>query len=163
MKINGKAIEIREVIEVKLNRTNDAHSIKLKVSGYPIGIRRMYESTYQKPMPPKVPTGVQRVGQKEPETVLNYEDPTYVTLISDWFYFQKFFIIRKCLEVDKDAEFDSDCSTMESIKAFEQELHAAGFSEGDLGVIWDAIEQATKIDPKAVEAAKATFSASLTP
>jgi hypothetical protein len=162
MKINGKVIAIREVQEVELIRSKAEDTIKLKVSGYPIGIRRLYESINPKPQPPKIATGVMRVGQKEPETKLDYENEAYGKAIAEWYYLEKFFVICKCLEVDKDLEITNACDNVESIRLFVKELDEAGFSEGDLGKIWDAIETATRIDPKAVEAAKESFAASLT-
>lgn len=162
MKLNGKVVAIREVQEVVLDRTKEEDCIKLKVSGYPIGIRRAYEAIMPKPLPPKVVSKVQRVGKSEPETTLDYENPDYVKAIAEWYYLDKFFIIYKCLEVDKNLQFDNDCSSRESIHAFAKELSDAGFSEGDLGKIWDAIEAATKVSPKAIEEAKEVFAASLT-
>src|SRR5690348_9515310 len=128
MKINGKVIAIREVQKVELIRSNAQDSIVLKVSGYPIGIRRSYGAINPKPQPPKVATNVMRVGQKEPETKLDYENADYVKAIADWYYLEKFFVVRKCLEVDKDLEITNPCDTVESIRAFVQELSDAGFS-----------------------------------
>jgi hypothetical protein len=161
MKLNGKAVAIREVQEVRLERSNSEQTIVLKVSGYPIGIRRAYETVYPKPQAPIVESKIVRVG-KEPEKSVNYDDPEYIKKISDWIYFEKFFIIHKCLSVDTNLEMEQSCKTIESIKLFEVELYNAGFSEGDIGRIFDAIQSATNIQPKAIEEAKENFTASLT-
>jgi len=161
MKLNGKVVSIREVQEVRLDRSNSEQSIVLKVSGYPIGIRRAYETVYPKPQAPLVVSTTVRVG-KEPEKSVNYDDPDYIKKISDWIYFEKFFIIHKCLSVDSNLIMENDCSTIESIKLFELELLNAGFSEGDIGRIFDAIQTATNIQSKAIEEAKENFTASPT-
>ena len=162
MKINGKSVQIREVLEVKLSRSKEEDSIVLKVCGYPIGIRRAYEAVYPKPTPPVVVSNVVKVGQKL-DTTLDYNSPEYEQKIGHWLHLNKFFMLHKCLSVDKTLVFENDCSTVASLEKFAKELDDAGLSEGDIGVIFDTIERATRIEPKAVKEAEETFPVSLTP
>lgn len=156
MKINGEQIQIREVQIVKLHRTNSA-GLELKVCGYPIGIQAEYEQLVPKPQPVEKPTGVMRAG-KGAETKPDYNDPAYVAAFDKWMYLQKFYYICKCLlAVNTDLSFANDYTKVDQLEKIPSELNEAGFSEGDVGIILEAIKNATHIDPKAIEEAKASL------
>ncbi len=156
MKINGELVNIREVVEVVLNRSNGS-SLKLKVSGYPIGIFKEYLKVSPKPVAPKKPTG--KVSVKDgPEVKDDYDDPAFLAKWEEFTYLEKFFHICKCLEVDNSVKFDANYLTLDGLRKIPDELNAAGFSEGDIGKLLEAIRDATNIEPKAIAEAQATFS-----
>lgn len=159
MKINGEKISIREVVTVELHR-NSGSSLKLKVCGYPIGIAREYLQIYPTPVPPSKSTGVTTV-KNGAETKPDYDDPAFTKAYAEYVWLEKFFHICKCLEADETVKFDSDYTTLGGLRNIPKELNEAGFSEGDIGKILEAINSATRIEPKAVEKAAELFSSSL--
>jgi hypothetical protein len=155
MKINGEVVNIREVVEVVFNRNNGT-TLKLKVSGYPIGISRDYLMVYPRPVAPVVATGVVSV-KTGPEKKPNYEDPTFVAAYEEYVYLEKFYFICKCLSVDTSVSFNADFNTLAGLRAIPNELKEAGFSEGDIGKLLEAIRSATNIEAKAIEEATSNF------
>lgn len=155
MKINGEVVNIREVVEVVFARNNGT-SLKLKVSGYPIGISRDYLTVYPRPVAPIVATGVVSV-KTGPEKKPNYEDPAFVAAYEEYVYLEKFYFICKCLSVDTSVAFNADFNTLAGLRAIPNELKEAGFSEGDIGKLLEAIRSATNIEAKAIEEATSNF------
>jgi|ERR1043165_2240086 hypothetical protein len=153
MKIKGEIVKSREVVEVVIPRTN-GESLKFKVGGYPLGINRAYDAICPKPLAPF--KTINKVGGVV-DRVYDYYDSAYGIALDEWQYYFKYFIVYQGMKEDNDVSFDSKCDSLDGIKAFEAELAAAGFSEGDVGIIFDAIKGASNIDPKRVEAAKANF------
>lgn len=154
MKINGVVVNIREVVEVVLHRTSG--DIKLKVSGWPIGINRLYMSVFPRPVAPKKATG--KVTVKDgPEVKPDYDDPKYSAAIEEFIYLEKFFMICKCLEVDESIKFEANYNTLDGLRKIPEEMNAAGFTEGDVGAIFTAMRTATTIEPKALDEAAANF------
>lgn len=151
MKINGQIVDIREVVEVVL-----FNEVKVKVSGYPIGIRRDYQKVYPRPLAPKKPTGV--ISKKDgPELKPDFEDVQYVASFDEYVHLEKFFFICKCLEADTSVSFDSDYNTLAGLRNIPGELTKAGFVEGDIGKLINAISGATRIESKAIEEAEGNF------
>lgn len=155
MKINGEQVNIREVVEVVFERSTGS-SLKLKVSGYPIGISRDYLMVYPRPVAPMQATGVVSI-KSGAEKKANYEDPSFVAAFEEWAYLERFYFICKCLMVDTSVAFNSDFTKLDGLRAIPNELKEAGFSEGDIGKLLDAIRAATTIEPKAIAEATANF------
>ncbi len=156
MKINGELVQIREVRVVKLHRSQGS-GLEIKVCGYPIGIQQEYEALNPKPLPEQKPTGMNRVG-KGAEMKADYDDPKYVAAFDKWLWLQKFYYLCKCISsVNPDLTLDNDYTTVAGLEKIPSELNAAGFSEGDIGTLIEAIKDATQIDPKAIEEAKASL------
>lgn len=155
MKINGEVVNIREVVEVVFERSSGS-SLKLKVTGYPIGISRDYLAVYPRPVAPMQATGVMSI-KNGAEKKANYEDPSFVAAFEEWAYLEKFYFICKCLMVDTSVAFNSDFNRLDGLRAIPNELREAGFSEGDVGKLLDAIRSATSIEPKAIAEATSNF------
>ena len=154
MKIRGEKVFVREVVEVEICRADASRSLKLKVCGVPVGFHREYEAMFPKPQPPS--TTINRAG-KDPEVKKNWDDPKYVALYEEWAFLEKFYTLYHCLAVDTSVSFESKADSPDALRALVKEFKDAGFSEGDVGQIIEAINKATVISPKAIEEAKADF------
>ncbi len=156
MKIAGKPVQIREVVIVKLNRKSCA-PIELKVSGFPIGIRKDYELVYPKPVAPQKATGKVSVATG-PEMRADFDDPAYVKAFNDWIFLEKYFYLYHCLQVADNLTFDSNVSTLEGLRKIPEEFKAAGFSEGDIGKLFEGMNSATDIKAEDLIKAEGNFS-----
>ena len=156
MKIKGETIQIREVVEVVLKSGNGSDRLKLKVCGYPIGIQNEYETLNPKPPVPEKATGKMIVGKGE-EKKPDYTDAAWNKAYDKWTLLQQLYYLCKCVCSVNEITFESDWNTLAGLEKIPDELNAAGFSAGDIGVILEAIRGATTIEPKAIAEAAASL------
>lgn len=146
--------------QVILPRPNDEkgqpQAVLLTVAALPLGWKRRLEAFYPEPAPPTVP--VSKNG--ELAHVPQYHDPAFRAAWRERKELESFFMLWLALKGAPEIQPPPPTciDNLPALSAFRTSCEGSGLSEGDLGLLFDAILQVSNLDSKEVELRRAGFS-----